>query len=196
MKQVAEKTRSEELHDEHRRKVWEDLRASSENFDKYLLSFSSGALVVSLGFIKDVAKPQDAVALNWLLASWIAFLLCILITLASFRVSIRALERMGPWLDAFYLGGDAGAFNKHLGDFWTKAVDWCAYLGIFFFGLGLVCTMVFVNGNFRKVNRMSEEKTIQKVVPADIGGWATLSVLLAGGTPFRLGHNTSATFSA
>ena len=52
--QVAEKTRAEELHDEYRRKIWEDTKSGTENFDKYMLTFSSGALALSLGFIKDV----------------------------------------------------------------------------------------------------------------------------------------------
>ncbi len=164
---MAEKTRAEELHDEYRRKVWEDTKSGTENFDKYLLTFSSGALALSLGFIKDVVKPENAVSLHWLLASWICFLLCILSTLVSFRVSIRALEKMGPYLDEFYLKGQAEAFNKHLEDFWTKAVDWCAYLAIAFFIIGLTCTMVFVDKNFRKVNQMNEDKTVEKVVAGD-----------------------------
>ena len=40
---MAEKTRAEELHDEYRKKVWEDAKSGTENFDKYLLTFSSGA---------------------------------------------------------------------------------------------------------------------------------------------------------
>lgn len=161
---MAEKTRAEELHDEYRRKVWEDTKSGTENFDKYMLTFSSGALALSLGFIKDVVKPENAVSLDWLLASWICFLLCILSTLVSFRVSIRALEKMSLYLDEFYLKGKAEAFNKHLEDFWTKAVDWCAYLAIAFFIIGLTCTMVFVDKNFRKVNQMSKDETVQKVV--------------------------------
>src|SRR5271154_407065 len=98
---MAEKTRAEELHDEYRRKVWEDTKSGTENFDKYMLTFSSGALALSLGFIKDIVKPEHAVSLGWLLASWVCFLLCISVTLVSFRVSIRALEKMAPCLDEF-----------------------------------------------------------------------------------------------
>lgn len=165
---MAEKSRAEELHDEYRRKIWDDTKSGSENFDKYMLAFSSGAFGLSLGFIKDVVKPENAVALWWLFASWICFLLCILITLLSFRVSIRALERMVSCLDDFYLKGNENAFNNHLNDLWTKAVDWCAYLAIVFFVAALTCTMVFVAKNFRKVNQMSkEEQPIAKVVTSE-----------------------------
>lgn len=144
--------------------MWADLTSGTENFDKYLLTFSGGALTLSLGFIKDVVKPECAVSLDWLLASWICFLLCILTTLASFRVSIRALEKMGPYLDEFYLKGNAEAFNKHLEDLWTGAVDWCAWVAIACLIVGLICTMVFVDKNFRKVNHMSENEPGKKVV--------------------------------
>ena len=36
--------RAVKLHDEYRKKVWEDSVSGSENFDKHLLAFSSGAL--------------------------------------------------------------------------------------------------------------------------------------------------------
>lgn len=163
---MTEKSRAEELHDEYRRKIWDDTKSGTENFDKYMLTFSSGALGLSLGFIKDVVKPENAVSLHWLLASWIAFLLCVLTTLVSFRVSIRALEKMVPHLDNFYLKGDADAFNKHLQSRWTKAVDWFANAAIVFFIAGLMCTMVFVAKNFRRVNHMSEKEPMRKVVVA------------------------------
>jgi hypothetical protein len=165
---MTEKSRAEELHDEYRRKIWDDIKSGTENFDKYMLTFSGGALVLSLGFIKDVIKPELAVSLNWLLASWICFLLCILSTLLSFRVSIRALERMVPHINEFYLKGNADAFNKHLNDFWTKAVDWCANLATGLLIVGLLCTMVFVGKNFRKVNHMSEKELIQKLSTGDL----------------------------
>jgi hypothetical protein len=165
---MAEKTRAEELHDEYRRKVWDDLKSSTENFDKYMLTFSSGALALSVGFIKDVVHIEKAVHLNWLAVSWSLFVLCILSTLVSFRVSIKALEKMGPYLDDFYLKGNAGAFNKHLEEFWTKAVDWCAWSGIGFFVAALVFTMMFVNANFREVGRMSKNESIEKI---DVGSF-------------------------
>lgn len=50
-----------------------------------------------------------------------------------------------------------------------RAVDWCAYLGILFFILGLTCTMVFVAANFRKESQMSKDNTVEKVVKGEFG---------------------------
>ncbi len=179
--------RAEQLHDEYRRKVWEDSKSGSENFDKYMLTFSSGALGLSLAFIKDVVPIGKAVWTLSLITSWGMFVLCILTTLISFRISIRALEKMVPCLDAFYLNGDASAFNKHLESFWTKAVDWCAYLAIGFFVLGLTFTMMFVGVNIREAKRMSKEET-QKVVLSDLGKGLKPSAM----TPLEEGHKPPA----
>jgi hypothetical protein len=48
-------------------------------------------------------------------------------------------------------------------------VDWCAYFAIVFFMGGLTCTMVFVHKNFRKVNQMSKDETVQKLMTEDLG---------------------------
>jgi hypothetical protein len=56
-----ERTRAEELYDLHRDKVWEDIKSGTESFDKYMLTFSSGALALSLAFIKDVVPLGKAV---------------------------------------------------------------------------------------------------------------------------------------
>jgi len=154
---VAEKTRAEELHDEYRKKVWEDTKSGTENFDKYLLTFSSGALGLSLAFIKDVAPIGQAVWIPSLFVSWVAFLLCILVTLISFRISILALEAMVPHLDDFYLKGNAEAFNKHRENWLTKAVELLAWTGIFLFICGVFFTMMFVYANIREAKQMSED---------------------------------------
>jgi hypothetical protein len=159
---MAEKTRAEELHDEYRKKVWEDTKSGTENFDKYLLTFSSGALGLSLAFIKDVAPIGQAVWIPSLFASWVAFLLCILVTLVSFRISILALEGMLPHLNEFYLNGNADAFDKHRESWLTKAVEWLAWAGIILFICGVFFTMMFVYANIREAKSVSEKENSKK----------------------------------
>ena len=155
---MAEKTRAEELHDEYRKKVWDDTKSGTENFDKYLLTFSSGALGLSLAFIKDVAPIGQAVWIPSLFASWVSFLLCILVTLISFRISILALEGMLPHLNEFYLNSNAEAFDKHRESWLTKAVEWLAWAGIILFICGVFFTMMFVYANIREANRMNAKE--------------------------------------
>jgi hypothetical protein len=145
------------LHDEYRRKIWEDSTSGSENFDKYLITFSTGALALSLSFIKDIVPLKDAIWVPCLIVSWVAFILAALVTLISFRISIRALEKMSPVIDDFYLNGNVEAFNAHMKDPWTKAVDVCAWSGIILFVLGLIFTMMFVSANVLEAKKMGDD---------------------------------------
>jgi hypothetical protein len=164
MDNVGISDRSKELYDEHRRKVWEDVKSGTENFDRYMLTLSAGALGLSLAFIKDIVPLGMAIWIPSLVASWIAFILCILITLVSFRISILALEKMVPHLDEYYLKGNPAAFNRHMKSLWTKASDWCAYAALICFVSGLVFTMMFVGFNIGEVKRMSKQETATKVM--------------------------------
>ncbi len=161
--------RAEQLHDEHRRKMWDDTKSGTENFDRYMLTFSAGALGLSLAFVKDVVPLGKAVWVSCLFYSWIAFVLCILVTLISFRISIRALEKLRPLLDDFYLKGNAEAFNKHMESLSYKAIDWCANSAIILFVLGLILTMMFVGANIQEAKRMNKQEAINKVVVPDAG---------------------------
>lgn len=139
--------RAIELHDEYRRKIWADIKSGSENFDKYLLTFSAGALGLSLSFFKDVVPLEKATCIPALLCSWVCFIACILVTLISFRISIKSQGVLFSCLNEYYLEGKEGAFDKHLKSWSVKAVEICAWAGIAFFVAGLTCTMIFVTAN-------------------------------------------------
>ena len=165
---MPELTRAEELYDQHRDKVWDDIKSGTESFDKNMLTFSSGALALSLAFIKDVVPLSKAIWIASLIGSWVAFVLCILITLLSFRFSIKALEETIPALGEYYLHGKQDAFNRHLQSVWSKAVDWCTVGQIVSFALGVTLTLTFVIVNVRE-DRMSKPESTQKVVTGDLG---------------------------
>lgn len=139
--------RAIELHDEYRRKIWEDIKSGSENFDKYLLTFSAGALGLSLSFFKDVVPLEKATHISALIYSWVFFIACILVTLISFRVSIESQRVMFSCANEYYLEAKEDAFDKHLRSWSAKAVEICAWAGIVFFVSGLICTMIFVEAN-------------------------------------------------
>ena len=49
------------------------MQSGSDNYDQSLLTLSSGALALSLAFIKDVVALKDAHHVWMLFASWFAF---------------------------------------------------------------------------------------------------------------------------
>jgi hypothetical protein len=74
----AERTPSQierdlQFFNDHKRQVWSDMQAGSDEFDRGLLTLSSGALALSLAFIKDVVPLGRAIHLPVLFASWVSF---------------------------------------------------------------------------------------------------------------------------
>jgi len=155
---MMEGNRAESLYDQHRNKVWEDIKSGTESFDRNLLAFSSGALGLSLAFLKDVAPLTKPIWIWSLFTSWIAFALCIVITMASFQVSIRAQHQTLKFLKEYYLEGKPESFDKHLQSGWSKAVDWCTVGASTFFAIGVVFTILFVGVNVREASRMTQDK--------------------------------------
>lgn len=139
-----------ELYHEHRKQAWQDIQTSTDQFDKSLLTLSSGALALSLAFIKDLVPLKFAEGIFWLYTSWICFVLCIVVTLFSFSISVQALKLNLDYVQKYYIEKKDEYFAKQ--NLWPKAVSWCSVLGGGFFLLGIICTMVFVFKNFRRIN--------------------------------------------
>lgn len=166
---MADNTRAEQLYDDFKKGVQDDIRSGTENFDKNLLALSSGALGISLAFVKDIVPLQEAHLLFCLIASWIMFALCILVTMASFQVSIKALECSLPFSEKYYFNDERDALDKHRDTFWCRAVDWCTWTAGILFVIGLVCTIVFVCVNVGEKKHMSKDEGTQKIITSDLG---------------------------
>jgi hypothetical protein len=140
----------------YRDKAWDDITASSDDFDKSLLTYASGTLGLSLAFIKDIVKIDSATALPCLYWSWIFLTACIVITIASFRISIEAQKRHLITAQRVFLEDDEEASNK--GNAWSTLLDICAYVGATFFLAGVVTTVLFVYLNVLQEHKMGNQK--------------------------------------
>ena len=82
--------------DEAVRQYWTTLAKAdhdaSESYDKLLIALSSGALGLSMTFIKDIAPSPLAETRATLVSGWGCLLLSLLATLASLLTSQRALR--------------------------------------------------------------------------------------------------------
>jgi hypothetical protein len=146
-----------DLHAQHKNRIWEDIQSSTDSFDQSLLTLSSGALGLSLAFIKDVVPLKGAVWIGLLFASWIAFALCIVTTVASFLISVKANKQQLGYIDEYYIDANDDAFDKHKTSGYVKALERCTWAAIILFIAGLFCTIMFVCENVVRF-RMSEEK--------------------------------------
>jgi hypothetical protein len=147
-------------YDAHLKQAWEDIQTSSDDFDKNLLAVSSGALGVSLAFIKDIVPLDRAVWLSALYASWICFALCLVITIFSFRFAIAAQRKFIVFLREYYIDRKEEALNKK--SWYSKAVTCCTYSASLAFLVGLVCTLAFCCVNVKRAS------SLRGVTPADL----------------------------
>lgn len=111
---------------------------SSTQFDKQLLFVASGALGLSLAFIKDIIVLSKATNKELLLLSWISFGLVILINVISHYTSLKAInykiENINKKRDRF-----SQSFNSV-----TKYFN---IMMIVFLASGLVLLIVFIGIN-------------------------------------------------
>lgn len=111
---------------------------SSSQFDKQILFIASGALGISLAFIKDIVKLDIATNKNLLLLAWIFFGAVILICILSHYTSLKAINYR---IENLYQKKDK--ISKRF-DWWTQAFN---ILMMLFLASGLILLFIFIGIN-------------------------------------------------
>lgn len=129
--------------------------SSSENFDKSVLTLSSGGLAVSLGFLKDFL-PIDKSIWAWALyTSWGALTIATVVTMLSFLASARALDYQQEAGQLYYQRGDD---SKIHGNPWDRVVIWMNRLSGASFIAGVILTTLFVAINLQRAQDMKNQR--------------------------------------
>jgi len=113
---------------------------SQEQYDKTVITLSTGALGLSFVFIKDVVDVKVASNINFLTGAWICFALSVLSVLLSFLASKYALDR------AIVAEDNNEEIGIDRADSITTILNW---LSAAFFIVGLVFMIVFVKLNLK-----------------------------------------------
>jgi hypothetical protein len=116
--------------------------SNSENFDKSILSLSSAALGISLAFIKDIVKINDAQFAWSLKLSWILFTIAIISTVISFATSQRSITIQLVYTEKYYLEEKIEYLNKK--NWWTSITKFLNTFSAIVFVLAIILTVVFV----------------------------------------------------
>jgi anaerobic C4-dicarboxylate transporter len=133
--------RRRELYDAHLKQTWQDIQSSTDNFDKNLLTVSSAALGLSVGFIKDVVHFPTAVWHPVLYVSWGCLAACIVITIFSFRLSVAALKKHLEYLHEYYeKRNDEYLKKKSTAE---RLLDWFTWVAASCFLIGIICIVAF-----------------------------------------------------
>jgi hypothetical protein len=153
---ITEETEYEErrsLHQEAREEIQKRQFSNSESYDRAILTLSSGFLALSLSFIKGIIPSGHVKYIPVLYWSWAVLAIAIVVTVASFRVSDRALTQALTALHRYYVERDEAALRRTK---LTRTVERMNDVsGVLFIG-GVLLTVFFVFSNFSEVGTMSK----------------------------------------
>jgi len=107
---------------------------AEEQFDKLIVYFNSGALVLTIGFVKDIIVMNEDTNKTLLILSWSAFALSLFLILLSHKTALFSAdnETIG---------------EKTRSDLWdnsTKCLNWISFI-LFFTGVALF--IIFITKN-------------------------------------------------
>lgn len=102
-----------ELHAEYAKEANAREAASSDNYDKAIMTYTTGALALSITFmstfLKDVAHPNEMVLLK---GAWICWVASLAFTIISFQLSIKAQRREAEKATLYYLKDQEEALSE------------------------------------------------------------------------------------
>jgi hypothetical protein len=159
----SEQQRRWDLFRDHMKQDWDDIQSSTDSFDQSLLTLSTGALALSIAFIKDIVQVDAAVWMNLLYTSWCLFIVCILVTVVSFQLSIAAAQEHLRFLPKFYFEEVKEENNPYTARLkLTTRISGAAFI------LGLFCIMLFGIKNTARahVSEKGKGNPVSTKVPA------------------------------
>jgi magnesium-transporting ATPase (P-type) len=139
---------------EERKLLVDAERESARSFDKSMLTLSSGALALSITFIRQIAPAPRFE--TYLYLAWSGFILALLCTLVSFLSSQTALRKQRDILDLNYQDSRSASEQKNLMSAVTNYLNWFSILS---FIIGVLCLTVFAIKNLSIQEEMMSEKT-------------------------------------
>jgi hypothetical protein len=140
MEREAEKT-----YHEFRTHLIESRHKSYEQFDKAVFYLSGGGLIVSLTFLKGITPIETAVSKNLLVTTWILFVMPLILTLLSFILSQKSLDRQIDLTDDYFLRDDQSALSKT--NTFSVITKYMNYSSATLFVAGVVSFLRFVYAN-------------------------------------------------
>jgi len=146
---------TEKINQEYLKDLYADYKYSIEKFDSQALYISSGALGLSLAFVKDIVPVKDAVAL-WLF--YVAMWLFVLVILIGFIAHYRSSKLIDNTMKLV----DEGKLDQIKED---KSIDRTNKIIIGVLILGISALVLFVNLNLSVMSEQKENNSEQNPKP-------------------------------
>jgi hypothetical protein len=144
--------------------AWE--QRNVEPYDKAILTLSSGALALSLTFIKDLVPPEIAQE-NWILyLAWVLFVLSLSTNIIGFIYTLRSFVPQRRFVEDVYkhCTKTETQFSQFLKDLNYKVDLFNVFQGIFFL-CGMVAFTTYVIINFEAHSRTAHQSKPPVVMP-------------------------------
>lgn len=121
-----------------RKNLLDTAKEAASKYAKAIITLSSGALLLSLNFMKDLAPEPKVETFFYLIGSWIAFSSSLLMVVISFLLATFAFNKQVTISEKFLLHSPEGENNtkpdSNPYNFWIKTLN-IASLIAFIFGL-------------------------------------------------------------
>ena len=150
-----EQRKREELYTETRKDLLARQLSNAEQFDKAVLTLSSGALGISLAFIKDIVPIDKAQCVTLLIVSWGFFASAIISTVVSFFASQLAINRQLLYAEEYYLKEKKEYQRKR--NVPARITDFLNYLSGGLFVVAVILTITFVSSNLGGVQMAADK---------------------------------------
>ena len=137
----------------------------SGRYDKWILTLSGSALVISITFIDKIAKNPSIETLCWLKYSWACFVLSLLIALLSLLTSQSAIRENRKELDDAYEGGRPPRLKFRRWYSW--ATNFCNWGSLSAFILGAIFLCIFSFNNIDLSIQKGGSKGAEKIEKTD-----------------------------
>lgn len=137
--------------------------SNSENYDKSILMYATGALALSLSFIKDIVPLKEAIGTAYLEASWLFWIGAIVSVLTSFVLGQEANELQRKLALRYYYEDDETAYKEE--NKWIKYVKRANLTSGVLFVLGALATMVFAWSNIEHQRHLPTSEAKQMATP-------------------------------
>ena len=136
--------------------IFERIGHNQGEYDKQLLTLSSGFLAVTLAFIKDVVPLKDAEHLSLLYSSFALLALCIVLVLFSYQFSISGQLKAREYWESKKNGVDEDFPYWH-----ATCLSWLNRTSGVFFGIGVLSVVLFVTLNINEAKMGSSRRVTQ-----------------------------------
>ncbi|KLD64410.1 hypothetical protein [Dyella japonica] len=133
-------------------------RANRDKYDNTILAYSTGALALSVTFIKDVVPLATAQALWTLKTSWVLFATSLLLMLATFPMGAQANRASIDAAQEYFINCKDEYFNKQSRA--GKTLNWLNPLAgfVFFAAVGFTVAFVWTNVHDKEKTDMTNQK--------------------------------------